>query len=155
MTEAQRIADLLTRAVWGEAWHGPGLHDILTDITAAQALAKPIPNAHSIWDLVLHLTAWADIVAKRLAGGRWEEDESWPEVRETDQTAWDATRAAAEQSHDRLAAVIRTLSEARLAELMPGEPPMVYIQLHGLIQHSLYHLGQIALLKKASSTGRA
>lgn len=149
MTETHRIADLLTRAIWGEAWHGPGFHEILADVSAGQALAKPIPNAHNIWELALHITAWTDIVAKRLIGAPWEQDEPWPEVQETGQAAWEAACTGAEQSHDRLAALVRTLDEARLAEQMPGDPPLIYIQLHGVIQHSLYHLGQIALLKKA------
>lgn len=150
MTETQRIADQLKRAVWGEAWHGPGVHEVLKEITAGQALAKPIPNAHSIWELTLHITVWAEIVSLRLMGGqRWVDVEPWPPVHETGQAAWDAARQAVMQSHGRLAEQIAALEEARLSDTMPGDPPTIYIQLHGAVQHSLYHLGQITLLKKA------
>ena len=58
MTEATRIADQLRRAFGGEAWHGDSVFEILDGVTAAQAAAHPIKNAHSIWELVLHIGAW-------------------------------------------------------------------------------------------------
>jgi len=40
---------------------------------------------------------------------------------------------------------------ARLEEITPGTSYSNYVLLHGVIQHDLYHAGQIALLKKTMS----
>ncbi|HEX9005142.1 MAG TPA: DinB family protein, partial [Blastocatellia bacterium] len=68
MTETHRINSQLKRAYQGEAWHGPSLRELLDGVTAEQAAAKPIPNAHSIWELVNHIIAWEQIVKARLEG---------------------------------------------------------------------------------------
>ena len=52
-SEAARIADQLRRAFDGEAWHGDSLFEILKGVSAKQAAARPVANAHSIWELVL------------------------------------------------------------------------------------------------------
>ena len=58
MTELERIAHELARAHQGDPWHGSNAHAILAGLTAPQAAARPIPGAHSIWELLLHLTGW-------------------------------------------------------------------------------------------------
>ena len=50
MTETHRINSQLKRAQEGQAWHGPSLRELLESVTAEQAAARPIPNAHGIWD---------------------------------------------------------------------------------------------------------
>src|SRR5260370_41368205 len=67
-SEASRISDQLRRAFGGDAWHGHSVFEILKGVTAAQAAARPIKNAHSIWELVLHIAAW-DGPGLRLLGG--------------------------------------------------------------------------------------
>jgi uncharacterized damage-inducible protein DinB len=44
------------------------------------------------------------------------------------------------------------LSDDRLSEPAPGirRQYSIYEMLHGIIQHDLYHAGQIAILKKGS-----
>ncbi len=64
--EPARIADQLSRAFDGNAWHGPALLELLADIDAATAAAKPLADAHSIWELVLHVAAWDGAALVRL-----------------------------------------------------------------------------------------
>src|SRR5260370_3027867 len=67
-SEASRISDQLRRAFGGDAWHGDSVFEILMGVTAAQAAARPINNAHSIWELVLHIAAWERAVLRLVAG---------------------------------------------------------------------------------------
>ena len=62
------IVDELRRAFYGEAWHGDSLFEILRGVTAAQAAARPIKTAHSIWELVLHISAWDGAARRRMTG---------------------------------------------------------------------------------------
>jgi len=153
MTETERIADQLNRAFVGEAWHGPAVMEILAGITPQQAAAHPIAGAHSIWELVLHITAWTNAVLRRLQGdpARLTDAEDFPAVTASDERAWEQARGTIKQAHDELRSAILLIEDARLDRPMIEGMSSVYVNLHGVIQHSLYHAGQIALLKKAFS----
>ncbi len=153
MSEATRIADQLRRAFDGEAWHGDSLFEILEGVRAEQAAARPIAGAHSIWELVLHIAAWDGIVLRRLGGAASEmsDAENFPAVTDTRDVAWRAALAEARRVHEALVAAVAGLPDSRLYEIVPGKPAHYdfYHMLHGVVQHELYHAGQIALLKKA------
>lgn len=151
MTEIERIADQMNRAYEGEAWHGSSVRETVAGVSAQQAIARPIPNAHSIWELVLHITAWKVAVRRRLQGDRaaLSGDEDWPPAIETSAAAWSAATNALDQAHRNLVAAVGRLDESALHQpILPGMPS-VYGTLHGVIQHDLYHTGQIGILKKA------
>ncbi|HXV86206.1 MAG TPA: DinB family protein [Gemmatimonadales bacterium] len=156
MVETERIADELDRIEHGQAWHGPAIQEALADLTAGQAAARAIPAAHSIWEIVLHMTAWANEVARRLAAGahqlRGEED--WPRVGETDEASWSQAKAKLAEAHRRLRQAVREFPPGRVYEPVLAGDGLVraesfYVMLHGLAQHDAYHTGQISLLKKA------
>lgn len=156
-TELERIQDQLNRAFEGGAWHGPSVLEVLKDVTASQAAARPLTGAHNIWDLVLHIAAWEDACRRRLEGDRAElsDSEDWRGITDTDEAAWERVKALLIDGHRRLRAAIAATDESRLNEpILPGMPS-VYVTLHGVIQHDLYHAGQIAILKKALSEAAA
>lgn len=155
MTEIDRILDQLKRAYDGEAWHGPALREILADVTAEQAAARPLPKAHSIWDLVLHITTWENATRKALEGIPIDvpDEVDFPPISDTSEAAWREALAALEAGHHALReAIARQTDEildASAGHIVPGRPYSFYFLLHGVIQHDLYHAGQIVLLKKA------
>lgn len=149
--ETKRLADQLRRSYEGEAWHGPALRELLDGVTADRAAAKPISGAHSIWELVLHVEAW-EREALLVIGGKTFEmldgDADWPPVRETTAEAWRAALERLESTTRELVAAIRGMDDAKLNESAGGREFNFYFLLHGVVQHNLYHAGQIALLKK-------
>jgi uncharacterized damage-inducible protein DinB len=154
MSEIQRIEDQLRRAFEGNAWHGPAVRELLADVTAAKAAGRPIPSAHSIWEIALHMATWERVVHRRLQGetvANLPTEQDWPPVRDTSEAAWrQAVRDLEQANHDLRGAIVQS-SETRLADMAPGKDHSVYVMLHGIIQHDLYHAGQIAVLKKAQS----
>lgn len=156
MSETARIADQLRRAFSGEAWHGDSLLEILDGVAAAQAAARPIKHVHSIWELVLHITAWDNAVRRRLAGEAVElsDEQNFPSVMDASEGAWRRAVESAKRVHNELIEAVAAFPDERLTEKVPGkksEPDWYdfYYMLHGVAQHELYHAGQIALLKKA------
>jgi uncharacterized damage-inducible protein DinB len=153
MSEIKRIEDQLKRAFEGNAWHGPGVLEILKDVSASRAAARPLPGAHSIWELVLHITAWESVCRRRLEGDRAQipDEEDWPAVGETSEVAWEQAKQALIEGHHQLRQAIGQLDESRLDEPILPDMSSVYVTLHGAVQHDLYHAGQIAILKKAAT----
>ena len=151
MSEIRRIHDQLRRAYEGEAWHGPSVKEILAGVTAAQAEQRGIPDAHTIWELVLHVERWARAVRESMDGAPMPHPpfpDDWPAVGETTEAAWAGALAQLERTHRDLLDALKKFPEERLAEQVPGRNYGFYFLLHGLAQHDLYHAGQIALLKK-------
>ncbi|HEX2271702.1 MAG TPA: DinB family protein [Pyrinomonadaceae bacterium] len=155
MSEVKRIRDQFERAFDGEAWHGPSVLALLEGVTAAQAAAHPIPGAHSIWELTLHIAAWEDACRRRLEGdpAQLSDNENWRPIPDTSEAAWQATKQELIDTHRRLLNAIAALDESRLDQPIiasgPASYSSVYVTLHGGVQHDLYHAGQIAILKKA------
>ncbi len=155
MNELERIQDQLKRSLEGGAWHGPSVRELLQDVTTLQAGSRPIKDAHSIWKLALHIAAWNNAGRRRLSGERAElpDDEDWPAVSDTSETAWNNAKATLEQSYHDLQQAIATLDYDRLDQPILSGMSSVYVTLQGVIQHGLYHAGQVAMLKKAGAGG--
>ena len=153
MTEIDRILDQLQRAYEGPAWHGPSIKESLSGVTAAQAHQRPIANGHSVWELVHHIAVWEDVGRRRLEGDPAEvpisSTEDWPPAEDLSEAAWEKSKAALERSHQALVEAISRVPLSRLDEPILKDKSTVYVTLHGVIQHDLYHAGQIAILKKA------
>lgn len=142
MSEPARIADQLHQALEGDPWHGPSLRVLLEGVTAVQASAHPIPSAHSIWELVLHLTSWTNMARRRLAAREqieMDEAQNFP----VPAGSWEPARDALFTETRLLIAEIAALTPDALDEFL-------YRLLHGTVQHHLYHGGQIALLRKSA-----
>ncbi len=155
-SEGARIADQLRRAFYGSAWHGPAVLELLKDVDAATAAAKPVANVHSIWELVLHIAAWDRAGLRRLGGERCQLKGSanFPRVPAPTEPAWREAVTAAKRQHDALVEAVAALSDKRLREQVPGKRYDFYHMLHGIAQHELYHAGQIAILKKNQERAR-
>jgi hypothetical protein len=150
MKETERIAEQLRLAFYGKAWSGPAVMETVEGVTAAVAARKNIPDVHSIWELVHHITAWTDIVRRRALGEHVEvtPEINFPPVSGSDEADWKRSLQEMRKAEEELRKTILQLSESRLDEPGVKGAHSVYVLLHGAIQHSLYHAGQIMLLRK-------
>jgi uncharacterized damage-inducible protein DinB len=151
MDEVKRIEDQLKRAYAGPAWHGPSVREVLANVTPEIATRRPIANAHTIWEITLHILAWQRAVLTRTDGTPVEltDLEDWPAPEGSDASAWNRLLERLDESHRQLLAMLSGLTDPELDEIVAGETYTIYFMLHGLIQHNLFHAGQIAALKKA------
>ena len=154
MSESTRLADQIRRAFEGDAWHGDALLEIITGVSAKTAAGRPIANAHSIWELVLHIAAWDEAVIRRTGGTAFmpTDAQNFPPVKDTSEAAWTKTLDAVKKTHAELVKAVAAFPDSRLGEQVPGKTGSYYnfyYMFSGVVQHELYHAGQIALLKKA------
>ncbi|MCI0329408.1 MAG: DinB family protein [candidate division Zixibacteria bacterium] len=150
MTEVKRISDQLQRAFEKDAWHGPAVMEVLNGVTAQQAAARPVPNAHSIWEITLHVSGWMGVLKSRVEG-KWMDEPAegdWPPVDDTSPASWEKTVKLLKTRHAGLQKAISKLSDKKLNKPIAKGKSTFYASLHGIIQHDLYHAGQMAVLKK-------
>ena len=135
--------------VWPAGAHGPAVLEALEGVDAQQASARPIAAAHTIWELVLHMIAWKSIVRRRLRGEKVEvtPEVDWPPVGGDRADDWPGAIARLKQEHAELTEVVAGFGADRL-EQAPAGGTTAYTLIHGIIQHDLWHAGQIILLRK-------
>jgi uncharacterized damage-inducible protein DinB len=150
--EISRIIDQLERGYRGDAWHGTPLRVILAEVNASTAARRVVPGVHTIWELTAHVTTWLTVARRRASGEDFEPsgDEDWPPVTEHSPGAWVATLVDLDRVFERLLDTMRSLTDADLEKRVPGQSYTNYVLLHGVLQHTLYHAGQIALLARAA-----
>jgi len=158
MSEIERIADQLRRLWDGDPWYGSNVSDVLRGVTPAQAEHRPIPQAHTIWEIALHMTSWNREVLRRLESGvaREPQDGDWPEQPEASDENWRWTREMLEASLGALIAETERFPADRLDDVVGearerplGSGVSFYVLLHGVVQHIVAHTAQMSLLKKA------
>ena len=152
MREVERIAEQLRRAHEGGAWHGPAVNELLKGVTAAQAAAPHVEGAHSVWELVAHIEAWERAILRRLGGDAaqiYQTEEDWSAPSGASEEAWAAARRRLTETYVALREAVLELDDAGLDEPILPNMSTRYVSLHGAIQHTLYHAGQIAVVRRA------
>jgi uncharacterized damage-inducible protein DinB len=151
VSELKFILDQLKAAFDGEAWHGPALMEILEGVDATTAAAHPIPEVHSIWELVLHLATWERVIARRIEGEALmpSDEENFPQVHQANDPGWRDAIQNLRLTHITLMQLVSSMKGSRLNDRVPGKDYDLRFMLTGAVQHAAYHGGQIALLKKA------
>jgi uncharacterized damage-inducible protein DinB len=157
ITEIDRIRDQMERAFDGDPWCGPSLMSVLGDVSSELA-ARRVPGiSHSIWEIVLHVSAWQGAVARRIVGEpvAMPEEGDWQTIDDQGDPAWQDTVRGLGDSHRRLTKALGSLDDSSLDRKVGDsrDPEMgsgmtAYANLQGIAQHAMYHAGQIAILKK-------
>jgi hypothetical protein len=147
------LLEITDQAFNHKSWHGTTLRGSLRGLTAEEALWRPGPDRHNIWELTLHAAYWKYAVRRRLAGeavGSFERKPSnWPEIPDPpDASAWKRDVAFLETEHRKLRDVIEALRPADLNLRSPRGVWTYAEEIHGIAAHDLYHTGQIQLIKR-------
>ncbi len=150
MNEIQNILSLLRSTFEKNAWHGQSVKEVLNDITPIQAFKK-LDHTHSIIELAAHMTSWKIFVIKKLEGDvdyHVNEEMNFPMA-----TDWAETLKGLSLSHLQLTESVKNFPTSRLTDVVPhgSYSYTFYALIHGIIHHDLYHIGQIALIKKTFS----
>jgi hypothetical protein len=150
MNVIERLTEQLDNAFSGSPWYGPSVHEVLDGVTAETAARRPITSAHNIWEIVVHMIVWKDVVCRRIHGDSVDPtpDEDWPTVTVFGDREWSETLVALKKAHEHLVSDVRGFDPARLHVVIAGRKTDPYFQINGAAQHDIYHAGQISLLRK-------
>lgn len=151
------LAEELTKAYNADAWHGSNILDLLLTANPQKVFTHPIPNAHSIAEITLHLTAWTEEVIDRIGGDMAKEPSigDWPKPKEHSEEEWNSIISDFKKANQKLIASIDNFESSNWTTKVVDQRNRLLgtgvnnAQLtNGLIQHHAYHAGQIALLIK-------
>ena len=147
------LLQIVDQAFDRKGWHGTTLRGSLRGLTHDEALWRPGPDRHNIWELALHAAYWKYAVRRRLAGdaaGSFERKPSnWPEIPAApDGPSWKRDVGFLESEHRKLRETIAGLAPAELSRLSPRGVWTYAEEIHGIAAHDLYHTGQIQLIKR-------
>lgn len=152
MSEIDRILKHYDAVLHGNAWHGEPVWQILDGISAQTAAARGVRGGHTIWEIVMHMAFWEGVAEKRLHGLRagLVEELNFPSMPAVTEQDWKKTLDEFRASNVAFRHALASLDPAKLDELTAAGKRTYYDEAHGLVQHHVYHAGQIALLKKAA-----
>jgi uncharacterized damage-inducible protein DinB len=131
-------------------WFGDSYMDVISDITAVEALVTP-PNGHSIAVILWHMVKWRKTLTVRLLGDRdfrtdMTDADNWPSAESQTPATWEAAKSAFAEQQTILMEQLGEREEVFLdTEFVTGRKYRMLVS--GVLQHDIYHLGQIALLK--------
>jgi uncharacterized damage-inducible protein DinB len=153
MNELEAAAEQLRQVHEGPAWHGPSMREALEGVNADIASRRPPGGAHSIWELVLHVAQWEQLMLQSLQGGKIPNvtpEQDFPASGQGEQ-AWRDLLRRFDEGNRRLRDAMRSFPEGRLRDTVPGREYDFAFLVRGAAQHTIYHAGQISILKKMLS----
>jgi hypothetical protein len=150
MSLTKQIAKHFRDIHFGGNWTSSNLKDNLADITWQQATTQ-VHSFNTIATLVYHTHYFVHVVLKVLQGEPLNASDTYsfdvPPIQSQEdwQNLLDKTLADAES----FAALVEQLPESKLWEDFTDKKyGNYYRNIHGIIEHTHYHLGQIVLIKK-------
>ncbi len=145
MTRTQQIADAYRAVTVKDAWYGPSLAELLAQTSPQLATTPPAPGAHSIAQLLQHLLLWNERVrntSDTTPLPAWQAEKEWAEPT----ISWNDLVARWNQSRDLLEERLRNFPVEDLSKQVPGRSYSYETMLDGIVQHTIWHAGQIAMI---------
>lgn len=136
----------------GQPWFGRSVYELLGEVDKSKVYVKPNHSEHSLIELLYHMNTWADFTLRRLQGDKEHdltasEELDWREIDPSKHT-WEQGIEEFKSIHEKIVALLQTRDDEFLKEIVDYKQYNFRFLVNGLIQHNIYHLGQIAYLNK-------
>ncbi|MEO5782912.1 MAG: DinB family protein, partial [Ginsengibacter sp.] len=150
MNLTQQIAKQFRDVYFGGNWTAVNLKENLADVTWQQATTK-VYSFNTIAVLIYHINYFVDAIIKVLQGGPLDAQDKYsfdhPPIKSAED--WEKLLNKILDDAECCASLIEQLPENKLGETFSDEKyGNYYRNIHGVIEHTHYHLGQIVLIKK-------
>lgn len=153
--EMQSIIRNFENTLDGTPWFGRPVYAILREVDTSIVYKKPTPDSHSLMDLLYHMLTWAEFTLRRIEKDDQQDMAAFEKIdwRTIDPVIhnWDDALGAYIATHQQIIAHLQTKNDDFLSEIVDFRNYNFRFLLNGLIQHNIYHLGQVAYLAKQLS----
>lgn len=134
-----------------DGWHGPSIFKLVEALSLDEAIDRPLPHRHTIWEILNHVVFWIDM-AKQVLRGRAHpkigELDDWPSMGVSAEE-WRSSVRALTDSKRELVEAIRNFNKGFDEKIVPDDFTYGWM-LEGLCNHNLYHTGQIIILRASN-----
>lgn len=140
----QEIAKRLEDIYEGEPWFGESLQTKLKNVTADNAFQQPIHNKHSIAEIIGHMEYWRKSFIFQLKGDQsvsfsGDSPDNWPSIDDLKKRGWKNQLASFNDTQKLLVGLLKSNTKPLSEDLMNN--------LNGMVDHDVYHMGQIGIVK--------
>ena len=149
--EIQSIIANLERVNTGQPWYGKAVYEMLDEIDPAIVYKKP-NKQHSLAELLYHMITWADFTLHRIKGDKEKdmaafEELDWRKI-DPEVHTWEKGLTEFKNIHKEIVELLNKKDDEFLKEIVDYRQYNFRFLLNGLIQHNIYHIGQVAYVKK-------
>ena len=146
------IAKQIKEAYEGDPWYGKSTKKLLSEVDE-QIVFEKSSGQHSILELLWHMITWKEFTISRLRTDNtldlnYFEKQDWRELDHSDKALWKQGLEKFHQTHNELVAIIQQQKDELLSQTVDERKYDFRKLLYGIIEHDIYHLGQIAYIKK-------
>ena len=142
--------DAIDEAYGRKSWHGTNLRGSLRGVTPAEALWRPAPGRHNIYELTLHCAYWKYVVWRKVTGAKRgsfpvKGSNFFPAPDELTEHGWKLAAQLLWTMHLEMRKAVAETAPEKLSD------KKLLAMVRGIAAHDLYHAGQIQLLKRLQS----
>ncbi len=142
----------------GSLWFDQSVRLKIDSLTDQEALTRPHPQIHSVAEHISHMLAWRNECLLRFKGGRTElmnSPEDWKDNLELSKIGWNRLKNLFYESTDTLIKALENQDDAYLDTPFQDTEYNFHYLIEGILQHDLYHLGQIGITIKLLKKGKS
>ncbi len=138
----------------GSPWYGDSLKSILNKVDPGKVFVKPSGRkTNSIAEITAHIIGWREFLLSRISEKHefkltQKDTFNWKRIDKNEKTAWKSLLKKLEENQDEILKVLNNSEDELLLMKVPQRKFRVKYLLEGVIQHDIYHIGQIAALNK-------
>ena len=151
MNEKNRILKTLSDLYDGQPWTDISILQIIKDITATQAAAKPLSGMHSIWEYLNHMIHWRTRISRVILGQpaeRKDDPLDFAPIVDSSEESWELMLKTLQSCQEELVKAVSGVVDDKLETVDERFKATYYELIQGVIQHDAYHLGQAIIVKK-------
>ena len=151
--KVELLKEKIEKVYRGNPWYGNSIKSVLKDIDPKTAFTKAARNVHTIAELVAHIIAWREFVISKIKGDNnfkitQQLSFDWKKIDGNEKTAWKNLLKTLEKNQREFLTILKKLDDNFLKSPVSRRRYNIEFLIEGGIQHDIYHLGQISLLKK-------
>lgn len=150
-TVMEHIIAQMKEAYEGDPWFGRNARLLLNEVNSETAMVQP-NGQHSILQLVWHMINWKEFALSRLQPGsedlHYFEVNDWRQLDHQDASLWTKGKERLLELNNALLLALEGKKDSWLSEPVRERSYSNRKLMFGILQHDIYHLGQIAYVRK-------
>lgn len=148
----KEMISALSEIFEGEPWYGESMMRKLENVSYVIGDKICVPESHNVAQIVSHLIAWKTFALEKLKKNeafdiKIDSDRDWPEIEVNSPEDWERLKHDLVVAQSKIYEFLKTKQNSFLKEKVVGRDYTIEYLLQGIVQHDIYHLGQIGLIK--------